>query len=218
MQIDTSRSSSRKEVSTKREPYRPAKPPGKSATILLDTEHPLSEVKPNAPASQEKGKKYCPYCDHGKHSLNNCTNLKQLTTAQKHSWIKYNNRCWRCGRAHRAAECDLKMTCKSCNNRHLLVLHDINSQAQEKVDKSQDWPEDLPLRTVRQDLQVLHGAAVSFMLSPASEPCRVYEIKGAFTAKELGHASCQHPAEEIQPPGAAPAEDRMSSSSSAYRF
>ena len=78
LQVDTTRFSSRKEVSPKKEPSRPT---GKSATILLGTEHSLPEIKPTAPASQEKGKKYCPYCDHGKHSLNNCPNFKQLTRA-----------------------------------------------------------------------------------------------------------------------------------------
>lgn len=100
VQVDTSRFSSRKEPSTNREPSRPAKLSGKSATILLGTEHPLPEVKPKAPAGQEKRYKYCPYCDHGKHSLNNCSNFKLLTTAQKQSWIRENNRCWHCGRAH----------------------------------------------------------------------------------------------------------------------
>lgn len=53
-------------------------------------------------------------------------------------------------------------------------------------------------RTVRQDLQVLNGAAVSFMLSPASQPRRVYEIKRAFTAKELGLAEHTHPVSVLQ--------------------
>ena len=30
------------------------------------------------------------------------------------------------------------MTCKSCNKRHLLVLHELNSMAPEKADRSQD--------------------------------------------------------------------------------
>lgn len=34
-------------------------------------------------------------------------------------------------------------------------------------------PEDLPLRTVRQELKVLHRAAVSFNLSPACQPNKV---------------------------------------------
>lgn len=39
----------------------------------------------------------------------------------------------------------------------------------------------LPLRTVQQDLQVLHRAAVSIQLSAAPQPRKVYHIKGAFT-------------------------------------
>lgn len=52
-----------------------------------------------------------------------------LSSTQKQTCIKDNNRCWRCGRGHQAAECNLKMRCKTCSNRHLLVLHDINEWA-----------------------------------------------------------------------------------------
>lgn len=49
-------------------------------------------------------------------------------------------------------------------------------------------PEELALRTVRQDIRVLHGSAVSFTISPASQPHSRFKIKGAFTADELGLA------------------------------
>ncbi|KAK7891694.1 hypothetical protein WMY93_023657 [Mugilogobius chulae] len=57
--------------------------------------------------------------------------------------------------------------------------------------------EDLPLRTVRQDLQVLHGAAVSFKLSPVTQPQKTYTITRAFTAKELGLAEHSHPTDTL---------------------
>ncbi|KAJ8369137.1 hypothetical protein SKAU_G00091650 [Synaphobranchus kaupii] len=59
-------------------------------------------------------------------------------------------------------------------------------------------PEDLALRTVRQDVQILHGAAVSFMVSPASQPKKVFCISGAFTAEPLGLAEHTHPAKALQ--------------------
>ncbi len=46
-------------------------------------------------------------------------------------------------------------------------------------------PEDLPLRTVRQELQVLSGAVVSFSISPLSQPKKVFHIRGAFTASNV---------------------------------
>lgn len=59
-------------------------------------------------------------------------------------------------------------------------------------------PEALTLRTVRQVLQVLHGAAVSFSISPAAEPKRLYHIRGAFTAKQLSLAKHTHPVSALQ--------------------
>ncbi|KAK7938472.1 hypothetical protein WMY93_001798 [Mugilogobius chulae] len=39
-------------------------------------------------------------------------------------------------------------------------------------------PEDLALRTVRQDIKVMHGASVSFSISPADQPQKTFTIKG----------------------------------------
>lgn len=44
------------------------------------------------------------------------------------------------------------------------------------------------LCTVQQELKVLNGAGVSLIISPATEPERLYHIWGAFTAKQLGLA------------------------------
>lgn len=227
-----------------------------------------------APDSTQRVKKYCLFCDNDKHSLNNCSNFKLLGPTQKHTWIKTNNRCWRCGRGHRAAECHLKMACKTCNSRHLLVLHDKNEKAQEKTEKGEwrfqtskmvpsktsvlniteeilyiDRPpegrkvllkvckvilrngtrtvetfaisddgsestillhpaaqqlglqgetEYLPIRTIRQEPQVLQGAMVSLTIASAAEPHRVFQIKGAFTAKQLGLAEHTQPVETLQ--------------------
>lgn len=251
--------------------FKDYKSSSKNANILLNTEKAM--VDTTTPSSTEKAapKPYCPYCDHTKHSLNNCANFKQLTTDQKRSWIKENNRCWRCGRNHQAAECSLKMRCKQCNSRHLLVLHDITVKVAEnsrtvsnevavtttnscllnttkehllirkppasrkvllKISKVilrngrhhmtayaiQDdgsertillhsaaqqlglkgKPEDLPLRTVRQELQVLSGATVSFSISPLSQPKKVFHIKGAFTAQQLSLAEHTHPVKALK--------------------
>lgn len=37
-------------------------------------------------------------------------------------------------------------------------------------------PEDLPLRTVRQELQILHGAMVFFTISSADKPHQLYSV------------------------------------------
>lgn len=59
-------------------------------------------------------------------------------------------------------------------------------------------PEDLPLRTVRQDIQVLHGHKISFHVSPAANPKVSYKIDGAFTASRLSLAQHTYPIEQLQ--------------------
>lgn len=61
--------------------------------------------------------------------LNGCHNFKELTRDQKEAWIRKNNQCWRCGRNHHASRCTLKALCKTCNRKHLLILHDLNERA-----------------------------------------------------------------------------------------
>ncbi|XP_023806317.1 SH3 and multiple ankyrin repeat domains protein 2 isoform X1 [Oryzias latipes] len=59
-------------------------------------------------------------------------------------------------------------------------------------------PEDLPLRTVRQDIQVLHGYAVTFHISSVARPHTSYKIEGAFTANRLSLAQHTYPIERLQ--------------------
>ncbi|XP_026105544.1 uncharacterized protein LOC113077350 [Carassius auratus] len=59
-------------------------------------------------------------------------------------------------------------------------------------------PEDLVLRTVRQDTQVIHGAAVTFTVSQTVNPRKAYKIRNAFTAKALGLAEHTHPVSFLQ--------------------
>ncbi len=59
-------------------------------------------------------------------------------------------------------------------------------------------PEDLILRTVRQDQQVLHGAAVSFTVSPVTNRHKKFPIQRAFTAERLGLAEQTHHVASLQ--------------------
>lgn len=49
-------------------------------------------------------------------------------------------------------------------------------------------PEELGLRTIRQDVQVLRGACVSFHLSPAAQPKGTFKVTSAFTSQHLNLA------------------------------
>ncbi|KAI7800557.1 hypothetical protein IRJ41_006145 [Triplophysa rosa] len=59
-------------------------------------------------------------------------------------------------------------------------------------------PEDLILRTVRQDQQVLHGATVSFTVSPITNQHKKFHIQGAFTAERLGLAEQTYPVASLK--------------------
>lgn len=111
------------------------KQPRKPTTILLGTENPKpspdTTAHPPKPAAanRDRVKAYCPYCDNNRHFLNGCENFKLLSKEQKVIWIKGQNRCWRCGRGHHAANCTLRALCPTCNRKHLQALHDVNEQS-----------------------------------------------------------------------------------------
>nr|XP_055052534.1 uncharacterized protein LOC129438043 [Misgurnus anguillicaudatus] len=213
----------------------------------------------------ERPKKFCPFCNTTQHYLNQCSNFKLLTKEQIETWIKSNQRCWKCGRDHPMAQCSLKAKCKKCQRRHLEVLHDVNTGKSSDVTKPfgeimhststsaetlyVDRPtgsskvllkmcrvilrngdmsldtyallddgsertillneaaqylnlhgnaEELSLRTVRQDIRIIHGFSVCFTVSPVTQPNRNFDIKRAFTAKELGLAPHTYPVKTLQ--------------------
>nr|XP_057925810.1 uncharacterized protein LOC131127691 [Doryrhamphus excisus] len=92
-------------------------------------------------ATPDKPKKYCPFCDTAQHYLNQCSNFKLLSVEQRMHWIKANNRCWRCGREHLAAKCNLKAKCKRCERKHLEVLHEVNSSQHASAPSKPKVPE-----------------------------------------------------------------------------
>ncbi len=231
----------------KRGHQRDTRQPTKATSIFLGTEKYNSDMPTKAPDPKPREKKmFCPYCDAQNHYLNGCASFQRLNRDQKVHWIQSHKRCWRCGRAHQAAQCNLKTPCKSCNRRHLYILHEVNDQSfvktpeTHKVGHSESFlvntttetlyldrptdsrrvllkickvllrngsqsletyallddgsertillhsaaqqlgltgrPEELVLRTVRQDLQMLHGASVTFTVSPASQPKTSFRI------------------------------------------
>ncbi|KAK7878202.1 hypothetical protein WMY93_034382, partial [Mugilogobius chulae] len=213
--------------------------------------------------SPEIVKTYCAYCENTDHHLGQCSEVAKLSKEQLKEWIQVNRRCWRCARAHLAAQCTLKKPCSKCNGKHLLVLHEVNVR-NEKVSVDAVEPEScltvsasaflnqlgtgtrtllkivpvllhydgrsinafallddgsqrsmllpaaakalgirgtaesLPLRTVRQDIQVITGHSVSFCISPASKPHISFKIKGAFTSDRLSLARHSYPIEQLQ--------------------
>nr|XP_057917974.1 uncharacterized protein LOC131109721 [Doryrhamphus excisus] len=92
-------------------------------------------------ATPDKPKKYCPFCDTVQHYLNQCSNFKLLSVEQRMHWIKANNQCWRCGREHLAAKCNLKAKCKRCERKHLEVLHEVNSSQHASAPSKPKVPE-----------------------------------------------------------------------------
>ncbi|KAK3541683.1 hypothetical protein QTP86_000569 [Hemibagrus guttatus] len=62
----------------------------------------------------------------------------------------------------------------------------------------QGVPEELPLRTVRDDIQVLNGSSISFQISPLCKPQTRYKINHAFTAERLNLSLQSYPVEQLQ--------------------
>ncbi len=94
-------------------PYAKSNSGKRTVTIL----HGVGESLVEASVSQIKPaqvKRYCPFCDKAEHYLSQCASFAKLTNDQVRTWIRSNNHCWRCARAHHAAQCDLKKPCKIC--------------------------------------------------------------------------------------------------------
>lgn len=62
----------------------------------------------------------------------------------------------------------------------------------------QGTTETLPLRTIRQDVQTLHGSCVSFDISPGGNPKSKYRVNNAFTASRIDLAEHSYPVESLQ--------------------
>ncbi len=100
--------------------------PRKTMNVLHGTAHDTTSQTRQAEVSDhreimDKPKAYCPYCSNTQHFLDQCLNFKQLTKDQKTTWVKSNNRCWRCGRHHQAAQCRLRVLCKTASLRKFSV-------------------------------------------------------------------------------------------------
>ncbi|XP_043969674.1 uncharacterized protein LOC122829297 [Gambusia affinis] len=100
-----------------------SKPPQGSAIF------PASSNPGQASKKRERFKPYCPYCSNQEHYLSACTEFAKLSTAEKGTWIKEKSKCWRCGRGHKPESCTLKKPCSTCNEQHLLVLHEVATKA-----------------------------------------------------------------------------------------
>ncbi len=106
----------------------------RQATVLhgvgsLATNTTSSPIKPATSSDNKvKGKAFCPYCEKADHFLSQCINFQQLTTEQVKQWIQTNKRCWKCGRSHLSAQCNLRKPCNKCKGKHLLILHDVNNR------------------------------------------------------------------------------------------
>lgn len=59
-------------------------------------------------------------------------------------------------------------------------------------------PETLALRTIRQDMQTLPGMAVTFRVSPITQPNRAFVISDAFTAERLSLADHTYPVDSLR--------------------
>lgn len=137
----------------RREPRRPKATSGTAILHGRETEPPSFPIHnpAAAPALQKQRKLYCPYCEQTDHFLTQCEEFKKLSREQIIQWIKANKRCWRCCRAHQAAQCDLKKPCSLCNGKHLRALHEVNQRPSEGANQSSKPSKPAPQVTSQTD-------------------------------------------------------------------
>lgn len=85
---------------------------------------PLS--KPSSVKRRATGKADCAYCQSQEHYFSQCSEVAQLSLKQLKEWIGFNKQCWRCVQNHQAAHCTLKKPGSICQEKHLLVLNEVN--------------------------------------------------------------------------------------------
>ncbi|KAJ8361751.1 hypothetical protein AAFF_G00427910 [Aldrovandia affinis] len=129
-------------------------------------------------SSQEalnKPKAYCPYCSNTQHFLDQCLNFKQLTKEQKATWVKSNNHCWRCGRHHQAAQCRLKVLCKTLRcyftGEHTLETYAILDDGSERTILLQDAAKRLQLQGTPESLILRTGPVKSLQQYSHQQQC-----------------------------------------------
>lgn len=92
---------------------RETKSTARTATILHGANDTVTKVPPAAAQvkvekTKVPPKAFCPFCDKDDHFLSQCLTFESFDKQQMTDWIQTNHRCWRCGRAHQAAQCTLK--------------------------------------------------------------------------------------------------------------
>lgn len=132
---------SKPEVTQPERKNKTAKPQqSKSATVYVTNQPETSEPPQSSttsPASSNPSQAYKkrerPYCSNQEHYLSACTEFTKLSTAEKGAWIKEKSKCWRCGRGHKPESYTLKKPCSTCNEQHLLVLHEVATKASQSL-------------------------------------------------------------------------------------
>ena len=83
-------------------------------------------VKPNNAATQ----KPCTYCNGDTHSMEYCKKLIEQPIGDRLKFLRQQGVCFGCLKkaTHHSKECNRKLTCKTCSQRHPTVLHQTRSQ------------------------------------------------------------------------------------------
>ncbi|KAJ7997480.1 hypothetical protein DPEC_G00229450 [Dallia pectoralis] len=175
----------------------------------------------------KKMEKYCPFCDNAEHYLSQCSAIKKLSKDQ-HLQVLHEVNVRAPKENIKEESCLTSTTAEvlyldrppACNRILLKVvqvtLHhgdrSLNTYAllDDGSERSmllpaaarrlglKGTPEKLALRTIRQDVQTLQGASVSFLISPASGSSGTFAINGAFTGERLGLADHSYPVDSLQ--------------------
>lgn len=112
---------------------RSSKPKDKTASVFLCSGETADKETFHSKSQAFKLSPYCPFCNNKEHYLNSCPDFKKLSTAEIKRWIQEGDRCWKCGRSHKATACTLKRPCKICKEKHLTVMHDVIQESSQKV-------------------------------------------------------------------------------------
>jgi hypothetical protein len=93
-----------------------------SFAVKLDDSNESIHTSPNK--DQTTGNIWQCYFCNGDHDIDDCNKFKQKSVEERHTFIKYQNRCFGCfGLNHISNGCMNKRTCMLCGKRHPTCLH-----------------------------------------------------------------------------------------------
>ncbi|XP_078374366.1 uncharacterized protein LOC144657884 [Oculina patagonica] len=115
--------------------------PPRSKDLKSKTVHSAKTTEENSkqPNETPKQQPQCTFCKKTNHQLDACLRFKTETLENRKNFVKENRLCFGClKKGHMSSDCKRKLTCSSCNKKHLTCLHEEKRETKKKEERSEE--------------------------------------------------------------------------------